>query len=331
MPMPHRTQMQVIKRRLVGKDGGERITELRSILAELPDYKNGPYARHPQVGRTPRSRSRASARRSCTVTRCQVRREGVGADRVRRPAERRQVVAAAGALVDPDQDGRLRVHDASARAGADAAARRARSARRDPGADRRRARGPRRRPSAPRGAAGSRCDGALPGRLGAARRAAAVRAELESGRDRPPRDRGGDEAGRGGRSAVEQIGVGSRTAGGRRLRARRREPGPAARGALAPDRPDPRLPAPPRRHRGRAAAALVPGRRWWTRPPRSTTSWRRPAPAHACGGHRRSSTASGSAPAMCSGTTTSWRFSSRLLRSYACPRRYALRGAVAAG
>src|SRR3954468_21632388 len=44
MPMPHRTQMQVIKRRLVGKDGGERVKELRAILAELPDYKNGPYA-----------------------------------------------------------------------------------------------------------------------------------------------------------------------------------------------------------------------------------------------------------------------------------------------
>jgi small GTP-binding protein len=42
--MPHRTQMQVIKRRLVGKDGSERIRELRTILAELPGYKNGPYA-----------------------------------------------------------------------------------------------------------------------------------------------------------------------------------------------------------------------------------------------------------------------------------------------
>src|SRR6187549_68 len=44
MPMPHRTQMQVIKRRLVGKEGGERIKELRTILSELPGYKNGPYA-----------------------------------------------------------------------------------------------------------------------------------------------------------------------------------------------------------------------------------------------------------------------------------------------
>jgi small GTP-binding protein len=44
MPMPHRTQMQLIKRRLVGKDGGERIKELQKILLELPGYRNGPYA-----------------------------------------------------------------------------------------------------------------------------------------------------------------------------------------------------------------------------------------------------------------------------------------------
>jgi len=44
MPMPHRTQQQVIKRRLVGKDGAERIRELRTILTELPGYRNGPYA-----------------------------------------------------------------------------------------------------------------------------------------------------------------------------------------------------------------------------------------------------------------------------------------------
>jgi small GTP-binding protein len=42
--MPHRTFKQVIKRRLVGKEGSERTRELRAILAELPNYKNGPYA-----------------------------------------------------------------------------------------------------------------------------------------------------------------------------------------------------------------------------------------------------------------------------------------------
>ncbi len=44
MPMPHRTQMQVIKRRLVGKEGSERIRELRTILGELPNYRSGPFA-----------------------------------------------------------------------------------------------------------------------------------------------------------------------------------------------------------------------------------------------------------------------------------------------
>lgn len=44
MPIPHRVAKQMIQRRLVGKEGGERIKELRSILTELPDYKNGPYA-----------------------------------------------------------------------------------------------------------------------------------------------------------------------------------------------------------------------------------------------------------------------------------------------
>src|SRR5215468_9515225 len=44
MPMPHPTQMRLIKRRLVGKEGSERVRELRTILAELPNYRSGPYA-----------------------------------------------------------------------------------------------------------------------------------------------------------------------------------------------------------------------------------------------------------------------------------------------
>jgi hypothetical protein len=44
MPMPHRTFAQVAKRRLIGKEGRERIREVRVLLAELPDYRNGPYA-----------------------------------------------------------------------------------------------------------------------------------------------------------------------------------------------------------------------------------------------------------------------------------------------
>jgi small GTP-binding protein len=44
MPMPHRTFAQMAKRRLTGKEGKERIREVRALLGELPDYKNGPYA-----------------------------------------------------------------------------------------------------------------------------------------------------------------------------------------------------------------------------------------------------------------------------------------------
>src|SRR5215213_11022462 len=44
VPMPHQTQMQLIKRRLIGKEGSARLHELRDILTSLPDYKNGPYA-----------------------------------------------------------------------------------------------------------------------------------------------------------------------------------------------------------------------------------------------------------------------------------------------
>jgi small GTP-binding protein len=44
MPMPHRTFVQVAKRRLVGKEGRERVRVIRALLAELPDYRSGPYA-----------------------------------------------------------------------------------------------------------------------------------------------------------------------------------------------------------------------------------------------------------------------------------------------
>jgi uncharacterized protein len=44
MPMPHQTFAQLAKRRLTGKEGKERVRTVRALLAELPDYKNGPYA-----------------------------------------------------------------------------------------------------------------------------------------------------------------------------------------------------------------------------------------------------------------------------------------------
>ena len=57
MPMPHRTQMQVIKRRLKGKDGTARLNELKHILNELPGIYQGPYGKirawvEEEVGRT---------------------------------------------------------------------------------------------------------------------------------------------------------------------------------------------------------------------------------------------------------------------------------------
>jgi len=44
MPMPHRTFAALAKRRLIGKEGRDRVREVNALLAELPDYKNGPYA-----------------------------------------------------------------------------------------------------------------------------------------------------------------------------------------------------------------------------------------------------------------------------------------------
>ena len=73
MPMPHRVQMQVIKRRLVGKEGSDRIRELRRILDDLPGYRSGPYADirkwvNAQLEET-RTRSRVVHRDSIAVRR----------------------------------------------------------------------------------------------------------------------------------------------------------------------------------------------------------------------------------------------------------------------
>ena len=75
MPMPHRTFAQVAKRRLVGKEGKERIREVRALLAELPDYKNGPYAdlRKSLLAEIEDTRVRSSAVHRNSIA---VRREG---------------------------------------------------------------------------------------------------------------------------------------------------------------------------------------------------------------------------------------------------------------
>src|SRR6187551_1547387 len=75
MPMPHRTFAQVAKRRLVGKEGRERIREVNALLGELPDYKNGPYAdlRKALLAEIEDTRVRASAVHRDSIA---VRREG---------------------------------------------------------------------------------------------------------------------------------------------------------------------------------------------------------------------------------------------------------------
>src|SRR6266699_2094282 len=76
MPMSHRTFMQIIKRRLIGKEGSERVRELRTILEELPGYRSGPYA---DLRKWVLSQIEETHTRSHTIHRdsIAVRREGV--------------------------------------------------------------------------------------------------------------------------------------------------------------------------------------------------------------------------------------------------------------
>ncbi len=75
MPMPHRTFSEVAKRRLVGKEGSERIATIRGLLEELPGYRNGPYAdlRKWLEGELERTRVRGKVLHRDSL---QVRREG---------------------------------------------------------------------------------------------------------------------------------------------------------------------------------------------------------------------------------------------------------------
>ena len=71
MPMPHRTFAEVAKRRLVGKEGSERVATIRALLAELPGYRNGPYAdlRKWLEGELDRTRVRGEGRSIATRSR----------------------------------------------------------------------------------------------------------------------------------------------------------------------------------------------------------------------------------------------------------------------
>ena len=75
MPMPHRAFAAMAKRRLVGKEGKERIRAVRELMAELPDYKNGPYAdlRKSLLAEIEDTRVRSSAVHRDSIA---VRREG---------------------------------------------------------------------------------------------------------------------------------------------------------------------------------------------------------------------------------------------------------------
>jgi small GTP-binding protein len=75
MPMPHRTFAEVARRRLVGKEGSERVATIRALLGELPGYRNGPYAdlRKWLEGELDRTRMRAKVVHRDSL---QVRREG---------------------------------------------------------------------------------------------------------------------------------------------------------------------------------------------------------------------------------------------------------------
>jgi uncharacterized protein len=66
----------VAKRRLVGKEGSERVATIRALLGELPGYRNGPYAdlRKWLEGELERTRVRAKVLHRDSL---QVRREGV--------------------------------------------------------------------------------------------------------------------------------------------------------------------------------------------------------------------------------------------------------------
>jgi small GTP-binding protein len=75
MPMPHRTFAQVAKRRLQGTEGSERVRVINALIAELPDYRNGPYAdlRKWLNGELERTRVRAKTIHRDSIA---VRREG---------------------------------------------------------------------------------------------------------------------------------------------------------------------------------------------------------------------------------------------------------------
>ena len=304
MPMPHRTFAQVAKRRLVGKEGRDRIREVNALLAELPDYKNGPYAdlRKWLLAEIEDSRVRSSAVHRDSIA---VRREG----------------AAQIALVGPPNVGKSSLLQALSEIQIKTGDYPFTTLRPVPALTR--IGGVLVQlveiPGLIEGASEDRGGGrAL---LGVLRSADAiiycVRAGRRSGRAGGRPRRGG--AGRDREAGVRRGHPRGRGATRGDRAAARRVPGPRGRCRLGPRRRQPRrVPGGRWRLTGlirvrlrtngddrRGATrprARRDGRR--TSPTRSTTTWRRRSPARACGVRRRASTASASAATTRSRTAT---------------------------
>ena len=309
MPMPHRTFAQVAKRRLIGKEGRERIREVNALLAELPDYKNGPYAdlRKWLTSEIEESRVRSNAVHRDSIA---VRREG----------------AAQIALVGPPNVGKSSILQALSEIQIKTGDYPFTTLRPIPALTR--IGGVLVQlveiPGLIEGANEDRGGGrALLGVLRSAdaivycaradadpEELRAVLAEVDARRHRQAGVPRGDPSRRGaGRERSSASGRRFRTSRSSPCRSSTRPASSVPRGRLAPDRPDPGPPADGRRRRTRSRSRSIPARRSRTSPTGSTTTSRRRSPAPASGVRRRASTASASVATTPSWTATSWRSS----------------------
>lgn len=63
MPMPHQVMQRIIKRRIVGLEGPDRIRVLNECLAQFPGYDTGPYGDLRKWWARPTPASRRCSRR----------------------------------------------------------------------------------------------------------------------------------------------------------------------------------------------------------------------------------------------------------------------------